>query len=447
MSNALAIAGVTAVLKDLLDSGFIEQSVFDNLGHGVNVSAQAPGAIQAANDTTPRLNLFMYQVTPNAAWRNVGLPSRDSSGQRISNPPLALDLHYLLTAYGKADLEAELLLGYAMQLLHETPVLAREAIRRALKPLDPLHPPVDGSLLPSIYRALQASDLVDQLEQIKITPATMNTEELSKLWGALQAQYRPTVTYQVTVVLIESRNAVRSPLPVLSRGPVDTVTQRERGVVVQAGMVPPFPEIEAIELPQARISALLNDTIKLIGHNLDGSGHKLLLSSQRLGINAEVAAEPSPTASAVQFSLSKASVNLAAGTYAATLQFQHSGETGPRLTNQLSLSIAPQIIAIDPSVTGSLPPFHRDSDQNLTLKPACQPALRPDQRVSLILGGTEVLADTFANPTSQPTFTFRALPTGFYWVRLRVDGVDSILIDRSASPPTFIGPRIEVVPP
>jgi hypothetical protein len=446
VSNALAIAGVTAVLKDLLDSGFIEQSIFDNLGHGVNVSAQAPGAIQAANDTTPRLNLFMYQVTPNAAWRNVGLPSRDSSGQRISNPPLALDLHYLLTAYGKADLEAELLLGYAMQLLHETPVLAREAIRRALKPLDPLHPPVDGSLLPSIYRALQASDLVDQLEQIKITPATMNTEELSKLWGALQAQYRPTAAYQVTVVLIESIRAVRSPLPVLSRGPVDTVTQRERGVVVQAGLVPPFPEIEAIELPQARISALLNDTIKLVGRNLDGSGHKLLLSSQRLGINAEVVAEPGPTASAVQFSLSKASVNLAAGTYMATLQFQHSGETGQRLTNQLTLSIAPQIVSIDPSATGPLPQFHLDTNRNLTLKPTCQPALQPNQRVSLIVGSMETLAEPFNSATSQPAFTIHALPIGMHWVRLRVDGVDSFLIDRSASPPTFIGPQIEVTP-
>ncbi|PJI52282.1 hypothetical protein CTI14_44950, partial [Methylobacterium radiotolerans] len=78
------------------------------------------------------MNLFLHQVTPNAAWRNAALPSRDAAGGRIANPPLALDLHYLLTAYGRAELQAEVLLGYALQLLHESAVLPREAVRRAL---------------------------------------------------------------------------------------------------------------------------------------------------------------------------------------------------------------------------------------------------------------------------------------------------------------------------
>src|SRR4029077_4297172 len=85
---------------------------------------------------------------------------------------------------------------------------------------------------------------------------------------------------------IESNDAVRSPLPVLTRGPIDSFTKRERGIVAQAGLGPPFPEIEAIEVRNAQISALLNDTIKLVGHDLDGSDHKLLLSSQRLGLHA-----------------------------------------------------------------------------------------------------------------------------------------------------------------
>jgi Pvc16 N-terminal domain len=437
VSNALAIAGVTAVLKDLLDNGLI-----DNLQTtlGFNVSALAPGAIQAANDSTPRLNLFMYQVTPNAAWRNVGLPSRDASGQRVSNPPLALDLHYLLTAYGKADLEAELLLGYAMQLLHETPVLSRAAIRTALNPLNPI---AGGDLLPPIYKALRASDLADQFEQIKITLETMNTEELSKLWGALQAQYRPTAAYQVTVVLIEANKAVRPPLPVLTRGPVDPVTQRERGIVVQAGMVPPFPEIESIKLPKARISALLGDTIELIGHDLDGSLHTLLLSSPRLAIEATIQAEPNPTASAAKFVLplpASSPVKLRAGSYVATLQLVHGGDSKPRLTNQLSLSIAPQITNLP--LTAVL-----DVDKKLVLKPTCAPELHRDQRVSLILGGIEALAEPFETETSsQPTFTFHAIPAGSYLARLRVDGIDSPLIDRAASPPRFIEPqpRIEV---
>ena len=45
MSNALAIAGVTAVLRDLLDSGLIDHEVTDAMGQGVSVTAVAPDPI------------------------------------------------------------------------------------------------------------------------------------------------------------------------------------------------------------------------------------------------------------------------------------------------------------------------------------------------------------------------------------------------------------------
>jgi hypothetical protein len=434
VSNALAIAGVTAVLMDLLDNGLIDRSVPTGVGAGVTVSALAPDLIQVGNDAAPRLNLFMHQVTLNAAWRNVGYPTLDYSGQRISNAPLALDLHYLLTAYGSAELQAELLLGYAMQLLHETPVLARGAIRKVLNAPSP----VDGNLLPPIYRALQASVLADQIEQIKITPTTMNTEELSKLWTAIQSHYRPSAAYQVTVVLIESNAAVRSPLPVLTRGAVDPATQRERGIAVQASLVPPYPEIESIKLPNSRISALGGEVIELAGHDLDGSGHALQLFNPGLNIQRTVTPPTATTASAVQFNLP---VDLPAGAWVAALQLLHGNDSKPRSTNQLALSIAPQITVLPASAAPG-------ADRNLILKPQCAPALQPTQRVSLILGGIEVLAAPFAEWTSpsQPTFTFRALPAGIYQARLRVDGVDSPFIDRTASPPKFSGPKIEVLP-
>src|SRR5262249_588440 len=137
VSNALAIAGVTAVIKSVIDNGMIDQKVAAAIGHSITVSALAPDEIAVGNDAVPCLNLFLHQVTPNGGGGNGRYPSCDSAGQRIRNAPLALDLHYLLTAYGSADLQAELLLGYAMELLHETPVLARKAIRTALNPSGP----------------------------------------------------------------------------------------------------------------------------------------------------------------------------------------------------------------------------------------------------------------------------------------------------------------------
>jgi hypothetical protein len=428
VSSALAIAGVTAVLKDLLDGGMIDHNLASTMGQSVVVSALAPDSIELGNDSTRRLNLFLHQATPNAAWRNVGNPSRNSAGERLGNPPLALDLHYLLTAYGTLDLEAEVLLGYAMQVLHETPVLARAAIRTALNPPSP---PVTASLLPNIYQALQASDLADQIEQIKITPSVMNTEELSKLWTAFQSHYRPTAPYQVTVVLIESRKQARSPLPVL-----------RRHVEARASMVPPFPEIESVEPLNSQIAAQLGELVTLHGHDLDGSGHTLLLTNARLGIDTTVIPVTVPDGSTATFTLPNSTADFPsgfpAGTYAATLQLVHGSDPLPRLTNQVPLSIAPVVTLASPVTLAA--------DGSLTLTPTCTPGLNPGQRVSLILGGHEVVAEPFVAGATTPTFVFKRFSPGKYWVRLRVDGIDSRLVDYAATPAAFIGSQLEVKP-
>jgi Pvc16 N-terminal domain len=162
MSSALAIAGVSAVLRDLLNNALLDGKVANAVGESVDVRVGPPDRVGSANGKEASLlNLFLYRVTPNSGWRNADLPARDASGrQRLSNPPLALDLHYLLSAYSGSDLHGEILLGYAMQLLHETPVLTRAAIQTALKPALDL-----GTVLPSALLALADAGLAEQLEQ------------------------------------------------------------------------------------------------------------------------------------------------------------------------------------------------------------------------------------------------------------------------------------------
>ncbi len=214
MSSALAIASVSVVLVDLLDNGLIDNDVASTVGP-VAVSALPPDRIAAdGSSQQSQLNLFLYRLTPNPAWRNVGMPSRDANGDLSGDNPLALDMHYLLSAYGTADFHAEILLGYAMQILHDTPALARDAIRRSLSPAG--SPPVAGGLPPHL-RNLFSSGLADQFEQIRVTPESLSTEEISKLWSAFQTNYRPTAAYVASVALIDSRRRPRTALPVLSR--------------------------------------------------------------------------------------------------------------------------------------------------------------------------------------------------------------------------------------
>lgn len=443
MSNALALAGVTAVLRDLLDSGLIDHQITDAMGQGVSVTAVAPDSIRIEGaEARPQLNIFLHQVTPNPALRNRELPSRDRNGQRLSNPPLALDLHYLVTAYGVGDLQAEVLLGYAMQLLHETPVLSRNAIRTAL---NPPNPPVDGGLLPAVYEALRASDLAEQYEQIKITPTPMNTEEMSKLWSALQAHYRPTAAYQISVALIESTRAARAPLPVLTRGArepslIDPATDRENGITVHADLIPAFPEIENVVLPNKQVVAHLGDTLTLEGHHLDGSSHTLLLNLPRLELDRTVSPASGFTPSSASFVLPNQPANIPAGNYLLAAQLLRPGEPAPRTSNQLLLKIAPQMT----SLTSPPQAFVRDGTGTAVVTVNCTPQVRPTQRTSLIIGSREVLADDHPATTANLSFTVPDAPVGTHHVRLRVDGVDSQLVDRSVSPPAYLNQRIRI---
>ena len=430
MSSALAIAGVTAVLRDLLNDGLINHNVSGLLGSTVTVSALPPDRVVPVNGTeSTQLNLFLYQMTFNTGWRNHALPSRDGSGsQRLTNPPLALDLHYLLSAYSAEELGSEILLGYAMQLLHEVPVLDRKAITTALTP----SPAVDTTLPPAL-RALADCGLADQVEQIKLVPDPLSSEEMSKLWTAVQSHYRPSAAYVATVVLIESPKPTRPTLPVLTRGPVDPVTHLERGVAVQADLLPPFPTIQTVTATSGQPAATVGATVELVGHHLDGANPTILLSNSRFGINQAVSATGG---SNTKISFTVPSVP--AGLYQLAMQVIPPGESNPRTSNGLAMVIGPE-------VTTALPiAVVRDGSGVATIVLSVQPQIQPGQVVSLLLGTQEVPHGAIMMATGTLTFAVAAALTGEFLLRLRVDGIDSPIIDRSAVPPVFYNYRVTI---
>lgn len=421
MSSALAIAGVTAVLRDVLSEGMINQNVSGVLGSTVTVSALPPDRVVSTNGTeNTQLNLFLHQVTFNSGWRNHALPSRDSSGRhRLSNPPLALDLHYLLSAYSAEELGGEILLGYAMQLLHDRPVLDRQTITAALTSMP---------TLPAALRALADCGLAEQVEQIKLVPEVMSTEEMSKLWTAFQTHFRPTAAYLATVVLIESTQLTRAPLPVLSRG-----------TVVEAGLLPPFPTIESVMPTDRQPAATVDTTLELTGHHLDGINRAVIFTNARFGIEQEVGeldmvtGDGGNSASTIQVNVP----NVPVGVYQVAARVLRPNETEPRTSNQLAMTLGPKITAFPATVA-------RDGSGTTTVTLSCQPDIRPGQRVSLLLGIAEVAAQPWSTVTSAFTFVIEQAPVGEHLVRLRVDGIDSPLIDRMATPPAFFNYRITI---
>lgn len=435
MSNGLAIAGVTAVLRDRLNDGLVNHNVAGVLGSTVTVSVLPPDrVVPSEGNEVSQLNLFLYQVTPNTGWRNEGLPAHDSSGRnRLTNPPLALDLHYLVSAYSGGDLHAEILLGYAMQLMHEFPVLTREMIRTALNPS-----PDVGLDLPPALRALADCGLADQVELLRITPQFLNTEEMSKLWTATQSNYRPTAAYHVSVVLIEATRPTRPSLPVLTRGPVDPVTGRERGPVVEPSLVPPLPTLEVVRPAGEQPVARMDETITLEGHHLDGSAREVRLRNDRFAIDEVLAASGSIDGGRMQFVVpATRAADFPAAVYDVSARLVRPGEGDPRETNRLAVILAPNITNLPQAVV-------RDGAGDAAMTIDFTPELRPGQNVSLLLGADEIAPEGFVAPTATLDFIARDAAAGAPLARLRIDGIDSPVADRSTTPPTFLDVRVTI---
>lgn len=205
MSNALAVAATMRVIASLLDSGVGNASLASLLGAAL--TTVHPPDLVPIGDTveTDHLNLFLYTVTMNSGWRNIAT-TRNPAGDRVGRPPLAVDLHFLLSAYGANQYHPELLLGIGMQVLHEQPFLDRNGIRSLF-----------GIAASPEDQAMATAELDQQIEQIKISPHDLSADELYKLWSAFGSKCRPSAAYVATVVLIDSKAEVKSAPPVMLR--------------------------------------------------------------------------------------------------------------------------------------------------------------------------------------------------------------------------------------
>jgi hypothetical protein len=234
MSNALAIAAVTSTIRYVLERA---------------LAAPHPGPVGGAAVRTLRLdqlstgdlagtaglNLLLYQVTPNHAGNLTDLPTRDASGALRRRPNAALDLHYLLTAFGdEASLEGQRLLARAVVALAATPVLTRDVVAAARA----AHQAAPETTF------LAASDLDDQPELVKLSAEPLSLEDHTRLWGMFpQAPFQLSAAYRATVVLLEADVPTRTPLPV-----------RRASLTVQAGVAPALVSAAAAE-PGAAVEA------------------------------------------------------------------------------------------------------------------------------------------------------------------------------------------------
>jgi len=419
MSTPLALATVTAVLQNFIQNSIVEHDLAATLGGNITVSAEPPDRIDNGASSPDRINLFLFQATENQGWRNAAFPSRNPNGERISNPPLALDLSYLLTAYGAGPLHAEALLGLAMFVLHEMPVLTRDAIRAVA--LAPPQPP--------LLAGLQTSQLADQIEQIKVVPQVMSVEEISKIWSALQSQYRPTAVYKASVVLVESERSVPPTLPVRARNL--KVIPFER------------PTIDLLQSQENDPAEIVSDQLILAGYNLVIDGQKLRGEITRVLIDGDevVPDDEDVTATRIVIPLP---TTLQPGLHSVQVTHPVDFETGFPSEPHRGIESNVAAFILTPQVT-TPPPI--SAARNTTLTLTIDPPVGRTQRAVLLVGSSTISipARPASDPDTSATLDFpipNDFTTGEQLLRVQIAGAESPLeLDGSGQ---FVSPTVTI---
>ncbi len=421
MSNALGIATVTATLRRNL------QIAVDAEVGGAKVTTVRPDAAGSGTPATG-VNVFLYQITPNAHWRNADLPTRRAeNGSLIQQPRAALDLHYVLTFYGdESRLQTQILAAIVARTLHTQPVLTRAQIGDTLA--DPT------------FNFLAESNLADEVETVKFTPLPLSLEELSRLWSVLfQTPYALSMAYQGSVVFVDAPAKPQPALPV-----------RERRIYSKIFRQPHIETVQSEAGAGQIITA--NSTLIISGQQLKGENTQIRIGDQavtpqsvddgeirlqlstvpagslRAGVQAIRVLQPTPPHPAVGAESNVAALVLCPTiSGAATINRRTATDFGGTTLNVCDGDVA---------VTFDIP-------------------VGKTQRVVLLLNqinapaGLSAAAYNFEAParaaetTTQITIPITGVREGQYLVRAQVDGAQSPL-QSDAATGAFIGPQVVI---
>jgi hypothetical protein len=171
MSDFTAIRAVSHTLKEILKQAITDDS--DPQLNGVLVDLRSPKEL--AEHSTTVVSLWLYRITRDPDLLNRP-GARPAPNQRV-NQPLPIHLYYLITPISTQPDDEQALLGRILQALND-------------------HAIVKGS---DLQDSLTGSD-----DQFRVAFETLTLEELTRIWHSLEEPYRPSLTYVVQVVNIDS---------------------------------------------------------------------------------------------------------------------------------------------------------------------------------------------------------------------------------------------------
>lgn len=138
-----------------------------------------------------QLTLYLYNIEESGEYRINSMIEMPDGSQKY--PPKTFYLYYLLTAYSNTDIKSRALdehkiLGKAIQVLHDMPIIKGSYLEGALKGTD---------------------------QELKIEVKNLNYDEMMRIWNFKDVPYSLSIAYRIGPVFIESTR-IRKPARVTS---------------------------------------------------------------------------------------------------------------------------------------------------------------------------------------------------------------------------------------
>lgn len=404
MSNYRAIATVSAAVQQIL------LSPVGIAVAGASVGFRRPAG-KDAGEKGPAVNVYLYRVTPNAAYRNADLPLRRGDGSLARKILTPLDLHYLLTFHGSDDrLEPQRMLGAVVSALDAQPLLSTQNIAKAV----------------SEFGFLAGSGLDVQVDRVRFTLTALSLEEFTKLWSTFfQVEYTLSVAYQASVVLIETEDVPEEALPVESRNLY----------------VLPFQQPIITQVVSAGVAGrpILPTSMLMI------QGRHLASDFTIVRLGSVCVTPPAQNVTATTITLPMPA-GVAAGLQSVQVIQQLDLGTPAKLHPGFESNVAAMVL--HPIITPGLA-------TSAQIVVGINPAVQPGQRVTLLLNEATIpppsppaaysfVLPSVTAPTGSLSFVVSNLKAGGtqYFIRIAVDGAESLL-DLNRASMTF-GPTVTI---
>jgi|SRR5262245_6101554 len=139
------------------------------------------------------ISLYLYRLGVNAARRNLPFQVK-ANGQRY-RPPLPLDLYFLMTAWARSADKQQRLLGWAMRVLEDTPLLPSALLN-------------DVGPEPEIFQPNETVEII-------FDPLTL--QDMYNIWTTMKASPQLSANYVARAVSLDSTVLIAEPAHVQTR--------------------------------------------------------------------------------------------------------------------------------------------------------------------------------------------------------------------------------------